>query len=143
MVELLIVMAVAGILLLATVPSFVSLFVRMRIEGTGNELSADLQNARSEAIRRRAAVVLASNANGAGYTDRQRRDDAQEGDVHARHLDHAVDQCQLRLDARDGQCRGAHADGSGATSQLRVKTNVMGRVEMCSPSQTITGYPAC
>jgi type IV fimbrial biogenesis protein FimT len=143
LVELLIVMAVAAILLLATVPSFVSLFVRMRIEGTSNELSADLQNARSESIRRRAAVVLTSNANGAGYT-------IVSGATTLKAVTFATGisitpSISVSYDAMRAMANAAELtlSGSGATSQLRVKTNVMGRVEMCSPSQTITGYPAC
>jgi type IV fimbrial biogenesis protein FimT len=143
LVELLIVMAVAAILLLATVPSFVSLFVRMRIEGTSNELSADLQNARSESIRRRAAVMLTSNANGAGYT-------IVSGTTTLKAVTFATGisitpSVSVSYDAMRAMANAAELtlSASGATAQLRVNTNVMGRVEMCSPGHTITGYPAC
>jgi prepilin-type N-terminal cleavage/methylation domain-containing protein len=143
LVELLIVMAVAAILLLATVPSFVSLFVRMRIEGTSNELSADLQNARSESIRRRAAVVLTSNADGAGYT-------IVSGTTTLKAVTFATGisitpSVSVTYDAMRAMANAAELtmSASGSTAQLRVKTNVMGRVEMCSPGHTINGYPAC
>lgn len=143
MIELLVVMAVAGILLMAAVPSFVSLFTRMRIEGAGNELSADLQNARTEAIRRRAAVALASNADGAGYT-------IVSGATTLKQVTFApglsiTPSISVNYDAMRAMANAAELtlSVSGATSQLRVKTNVMGRVEMCSPGQTITSYPAC
>lgn len=144
MTELLVVSAVAAILLFTAVPSFVSVFSRTRVEGTSNELSADLQNARSESVRRRAAVVLTSNADGAGYT-------IVSGATTLKAVTFApgvsiTPSISVNYDAMRAMANAAELtlSASGGTSQLRVKTNVMGRVEMCSPAgHTIHGYAAC
>ena len=55
------------VLLGMAVPSFSSSVARARLEGVVNELSIDLQYARSLSIRRRAAVTLTTAADGRSY----------------------------------------------------------------------------
>ncbi|HET9642931.1 MAG TPA: GspH/FimT family pseudopilin, partial [Burkholderiaceae bacterium] len=68
LVELMAVVVVAAILLMVTVPSFVSMLARMRIEGSANELTTDLQYARAESLQRGANVTVQITTGGTGYT---------------------------------------------------------------------------
>jgi prepilin-type N-terminal cleavage/methylation domain-containing protein len=68
LVELMAVVVVAAILLMVTVPSFVSMLARMRIEGTANELTTDLQYVRAEALQRGVDVTLQIATGGTGYS---------------------------------------------------------------------------
>lgn len=62
LIELMATVAVAAILLGLAVPSLTSTLGRARLEGVANELSVDVQYARSESIRRRATVTLGVDA---------------------------------------------------------------------------------
>lgn len=64
--ELLVVLAVAGILAMMAVPSFKSLVQSQRVKNAGFELYSSLALARSEAIKRNSDVTMATatNANG-------------------------------------------------------------------------------
>lgn len=64
-IELMVTVAVAGVMLALAVPSFQAVINGNRLTGAANELLASLQGARMEAIRqnKRAVVCLSSNAN--------------------------------------------------------------------------------
>lgn len=63
MVELMITLAVLAILLVMAVPSFTSIINTNRLTGQANELVADLQFARAEAIRRNQRVTFCPSTN--------------------------------------------------------------------------------
>jgi type IV fimbrial biogenesis protein FimT len=150
LVELMIVLVVAAIALLATLPSFVGTFTRIRVEGSGNELAADLQYARSEALRRRASVSLVSSAGGYRITT---PDPATAGATiqlkgveFATGLQVAEGAVTVTYDAMRAMVanEAVLTIGDAAESaRLRITVNAMGRVEMCSPGHTISNYPAC
>jgi type IV fimbrial biogenesis protein FimT len=68
MVELMTVVVIAGILLALAAPSFRDMLERRRLEGQANELVADLQYAKSEAVARNRNVVIIPGGSGACYT---------------------------------------------------------------------------
>lgn len=145
--ELMITLVVAAILIFATVPSFVRMITRIRVEGTGNELSADLQYARTEAVRRRATVTLLTHATGYAITTPA----SGSGTVQLKGVQFASgvrvveEAVGVTYDAMRAMANGGTLTISDATdaAQLRVNVNVMGRVEMCSPGRTISNYPSC
>lgn len=57
-IELMVVLALIGILVAVAAPSFTDFFARKRVESVTSELGTDLQYARSEAVARNAAVRL-------------------------------------------------------------------------------------
>ena len=63
--ELMITLAVAGILMVIGVPSFRNASLGSRLSAAANDLLASVQLARSEAIKRNVAVTLCASANGA------------------------------------------------------------------------------
>lgn len=68
LVELMVTVAVLAIFLAVAAPNLMQLLLKMRLEGVGNELRTDLQYARSESIRLKQVVSLASAADGSGYS---------------------------------------------------------------------------
>jgi|SRR5579885_1647461 prepilin-type N-terminal cleavage/methylation domain-containing protein len=58
MIELLVVLVIAGILAITAVPSFVSYLQTNRLQGVTNSLYYSLQYARTEAIRRNATIYV-------------------------------------------------------------------------------------
>ena len=65
LVELLVVLAIAGILAAAATPAFTSIINTNRLASASNELTATLQNARMEASRRGKRVVVCPSNDGA------------------------------------------------------------------------------
>jgi type IV fimbrial biogenesis protein FimT len=149
LVELMIVLVVATIALLATLPSFVGTFTRIRVEGTGNELAADLQYARSEALRRRASVSLVSSAGGYLITT---PNPAAAGTIQLKGVEFASGlrvaegAVTVTYDAMRAMVANEAVmtlSDSAESARLRITVNAMGRVEMCSPGHTISNYPTC
>ena len=64
LVELMVTLAVVGILAAVAVPAMTSLIAGNRLAGATNELASSLQLARSEAIRRNAQVTICATTNG-------------------------------------------------------------------------------
>lgn len=64
LIELMVTVAVAGILAVVAVPAMTSLISGNRLAGTTSELTASIQVARSEAIRRNVRVTLCGTADG-------------------------------------------------------------------------------
>ncbi len=64
LIELMVVLSVAGILLTVAVPSFVSLIQRNRVSTEVNGFIGDLQFARSEAIKQGLAVSVCPSSSG-------------------------------------------------------------------------------
>lgn len=72
LIELMVTVAVLGILAAVAAPSMISFVNANRLGGTAGEMTASLQVARSEAIRRNARVTVCSSSDGAscsGTTD--------------------------------------------------------------------------
>lgn len=64
LVELMVTLAVVGILAAVAVPAMTSLIAGNRLAGASSELTSSLQLARSEAIRRNAQVTICASSNG-------------------------------------------------------------------------------
>jgi type IV fimbrial biogenesis protein FimT len=142
LVELMVTLAVAAVLAMLAAPSFSAMFVNLRVQGMASELAADLQYARSEAVRRRAAVELASDGDGGGYTIRSggaTLKSVRFASGMAIDTDASVTYSALR--ALSGESAFT-LTGNGGTS-LRVNTNGLGRVSLCSPSGAVKGYASC
>lgn len=143
LVELLVAMALAAVLLAVSVPSFSMLLAKMRVEGAANNLSTDLQLARSEALQRRANVSLATSSDGTSYTLTSGTTTLKTvslgsglsftGSV-------TITFEPLRGLANAGTINTISSLSSG---QLRIATDVMGRVQFCSPDGLFKGYPSC
>ena len=58
LIELMVVVALASVILTLSIPSFIGMLAKKRLEGVAQELGTDLQYARSEAVQRNAAVGM-------------------------------------------------------------------------------------
>lgn len=68
LIELMVTLAVVGILAAVAVPAMTSLIAGNRLAGASGELASSLQLARSEAIRRNAQVTICASINGTTCT---------------------------------------------------------------------------
>jgi len=172
LVELLIAIAVLGILVALALPSFQGLIERKNLEGAAEKLFADLQFAKSEAIKRNLPVNINFNNSGSNWCYGMKINascDCTETD------NTSVSYCQidgvkkvvsqndypnirmygasqpfsgeLILDNR----RGTAEDG-GVTFinnyEIRVKVNTLGRIKICRANDDaskpdLQNYPAC
>ena len=143
LIELMVALAVAIVLMGVAVPSFFESTARARLQGAVNELAIDLQYARSQAVRERAAVALTVAADGASYTITDPT-----STLKTVTLPRGVTltaNTTVSYDALRSLSAAALFDAtvSGVSGGLRVNTNALGRVQLCSPSGAFGGYPTC
>jgi type IV fimbrial biogenesis protein FimT len=144
LIELMVTGAIAAIVLTMAVPSFTGTLARMRMEGAINELSTDLQFARTHALRRNVAVTLTLNSS-TQYTIAAGATNAKVVTLPTG-ITMTADNNTVNFDAMRGLVNAARAitaSSTGTSAQLRVNVDVMGRVSICTPSGTFTGYSTC
>ena len=143
LVELMLGVVLVGILLGVALPSFFNLMSRMRLEGVINELSVDLQYARSQSIRERAAVVLTTDAVGGTYSVTSAGATLKTVSLPVGVA--LTSNMTVSFDALRGLAQAVTFSGSssGSPATLQVKVNAVGRVLLCSPSGIFAGYPTC
>ena len=144
LIEMVVVIVLAVLLVGMAVPSMQAMVARVRLEGVVNELGADLQYARAEAVRRRDAVALQVDAQGSGYT-------VSAGTLALKTVALPAD-VTLSPDALvvfDG-LRGTTGADSVLDSQsnshpvkLRIGVTSIGRLRLCTPDDSFGGYPSC
>lgn len=140
-VELLIAIAILGILVAIAAPSFTESIARRRLDGIANELSTDLQFTRSEAISKNTDNSLIASAT--GYTV---------GNLKTVTID---SRCSLSastlpltitFEPTRGMPTGAAFITAGCSpqtsAQLRVNISNTGVINICSPNG-FGGYPSC
>lgn len=147
LVELLVVVAIAAALAAMAVPAFTDLMVRRRLEGAANELSADLQYARSQAVSDNNDVTFATSGT-TGYTITSSSGTTYKSVTLGASLSLnsgvSITFKALRGCTNDS-CSAADASVtvSSTSDSLRATVNRMGRVALCVPSGSFGGYQAC
>ncbi len=143
LVELMLGVVLVGILLGVALPSFFNLMSRMRLEGVINELSVDLQYARSQSIRERAAVMLTTDAVGGTYSVTSAGATLKTVSLPVGVA--LTSNTTVSFDALRGLAQAVTFSGSigGSPATLQVKVNAVGRVLLCSTSGSFSGYPTC
>lgn len=166
LVEVLVVVAILGILATLAAPSFTSFIDSYRVKRAADTLSAFLVNTKSEAIKQNATVRSVFKSSGGGATwcagmttastcdctldtsclingaDRRVRGSNFRGIVLTSPADGAMFSfTPLRGTVNSGNAQVQSAGGS----QIRVVVTGTGRIRLCSPSGTgnIGGYPVC
>lgn len=167
LIELMVVVVLAGVVLALAVPSFREVIARNRLEGVAGEFFTDLQYARSEAVARNANVGLVIGASQTCYTIYQ------EASPVAGACDCAATPAcsggptEIKTASFVGTSVSANAGpltflfeplrggNSGAASaalgtsigantwRLQAEVTPVGRVKTCSPSGAFKGYPPC
>lgn len=144
MIELMIVLAVMALLATLVAPSFNEQIARRRLEGVATDLSTDLQFARSQAVSNRSSMQVVTENSGRRYRL-----------VNAAGITLKTADLPVGITATDGitvdydQLRGtANAvqitlSNTRTAAQLRVDTNAMGRVSICTIGGGLKGYTTC
>lgn len=150
--ELLLSVTIAVILLALAVPGLRELLERRRLEGAGEELSTDLQYARSEAVSRQLDVALATSTDGRSYTITAATTPSATllktvTMPNGISLSPGVTLTYTALRGAPHETSGGDVSilvGSAQTTgRLLVTSNFMGRVHVCSPSGSLKGYSPC
>jgi len=150
MLEILTTITLVGILVLIAVPMFQEQVARRRLEGIANELSADLQYARTEAISKNRQVQLIAAADGKSYSVNYVTALPSAPMLKTLNLPAGVVASPpnetVRFDALRGMAATVGAltlTSPHTTGTLRASASVVGRVHLCSPSGGFTGYATC
>ena len=161
LIELMVVLAILGIVALIAAPSFNAFLARSKLRGAAHETLADLQYARSESVQKN--QVFRVEFSSTGYqiwrmsrttpTNKDASTAAAPNPVKVGHWSDsstaassgasmAVNFNPVRATATvsDGPLELSHAAIAGT---LRLRVNTTGRVEMCSPGASISGIAAC
>ena len=153
LIELMVVVAITAILLAIAAPSFTDLIARRRVEGVATEVNTDLQYARTEAVSRGANVSLFVPSGGTSYCVTTGTDCSTTLKNIALPTGVSISEAAssaltITYDALRGWTNNSTDialtfQSSNTSGKLRVSVNSMGRVALCSPSSSLTGYVAC
>ena len=145
LIELMVVVALLGIIGVLAAPSFNQMFARNALRGAAAEAYADLQYARSEAVQRNAAVTLAFSSG--GYTISRGGQPLKTVTLSGgttidsgATMSVVFDPVRATAAVNDGPVVFSHPRTTGT---LRVAVNLLGRVELCSPSASVPGVASC
>ena len=148
LIELMVTLAIAAILLAISVPSFMDTIARQRIEGTANELVADLGYAATESISRNLEVRVSTPDDGS-YTIAT----IDSGGSVVTELKEVTLGAGLSITSPvtvtyepfRGSANAATftLSSTGTASTLRISTNAAGRVHICAPGSAFAGYSPC
>jgi type IV fimbrial biogenesis protein FimT len=146
LIELIVAMAVLGILAAVAAPAIGEYLATQRLKGAAEELQTDLQFARMESVQRNASitVTLAST----GYTIAQGAttiksvtlgsgSNVSAGTTMVATFD------PVRSTASVTNGPDITVANTATARTLRVSLSTMGRVSICSPSGAVKGYDTC
>ena len=172
LVELMLTITVLAVLATIGAPTMQEMLARNRLKAAAQALTEDLQWTRSEVIRRNRHLFLTVDSEAWCYGIAERKDcDCRLRDLSAERacrlstagepmlkIVSGVDFPGIRIEGTTftGSPRGtgfeprrATARGgsltfaSGRDAELRVVLSLLGRVRLCSPRGTVTGFPPC
>lgn len=144
LIELMVIVAIVGILVAIAAPSFSDSIARRRLEGVANELGADLQYAKSQAASVNGNVKLVTTAH--GYTISNETSTVIYKTIAFGSDSTLTDAVTVMFEphrALPTADTAITATQSQTTASLQVNIDAMGRIQMCSPSSTFGGYVAC
>jgi type IV fimbrial biogenesis protein FimT len=169
-IELMVVVVITAVLAMIAAPSFQSVFDRQRVRSAASTLNADIQFARSEAVRLNAPVTVSFSATTTPWcygvvSGTVACDCATAGSCNLKTVSGAdfrdvsmnlTGGTGFTIDPRQGGVAAIAGGGSGTVTtvvafsstttpaaQLQSQLNSLGRVLQCSPGGTLSGHPAC
>ena len=145
LVELVVVIAVLGIVSVMAAPSFTGSFARNHLRGAAGEAYADMQFARAEAVQSNGAVNVAFSASGYQVTRGTQvvKSVSFGGGVlvsGGSTMTVSFNPVRATATVANGPLVLSHA-ASSAT--LRLTVNALGRPEVCTSVGDVAGYAAC
>lgn len=147
LVELMITVVVLAVLALVAIPAFQEVLAKRRLEGVANELSADLQYARTQAVADNTTVTLTTTST-TSYTITGNQTYKTVTLGQGSTVTNGVTIAFLPLrGCTNATCSAPDVSidiaNSGTTSTLQVRVNNMGRVQLCTPGGSFGGYSTC
>ena len=142
MIELMVIIAIVGILVAVAAPSFTESMAKRSLEGAANEFNSDLQYTKSQAASVNGVVSMVTSAN--GYTV-----SSAEATFKTIALDSKItlsSPLTVSFDPYRGFANTAIVitlTHTQTSAQLQVKVDALGRIQMCSPSGSFGGYVTC
>ena len=159
LIELMIAVAIAGVLASMAVPSFEKMLERNRLKEAVQSLKSDLMLARTETIKRSTNLNMSIDINGDSWCygiddDSSPCDCTTAGSCAIKTVDGsqfkgtslaAGTDVDIPIDFRRGKVFAGGATIQTSNYSVRVKISTIGRVTVCSPdsSTAIGGYDAC
>ena len=145
-IELVVTLAIIAILAAIAAPSFREYLATQRLKGAITELSTDLQFARSESVQKNAAITATFAAG--GYTIAQGGTTVKtvtlgNGNSIAGGTGMVATYDPVRATAVLTNGPSVTLSNIGTTGTLRATVNTTGRVILCSPSGSVSGYITC
>lgn len=146
LVELMVIVAIIGILVAVAVPSFTESMAKQRIEGMANELSTDLQYAKSQAASINRPVSLVTSAH--GYTIASTSSEATTAykSITLNSTISLTDAITVTFEPHRAfpvAARSIVITHSQTSASLQINTIAMGYIQICSPNSSFGGYLAC
>ncbi len=145
LIELMVVIAIIGVVGLLAAPSFTEFFARIALRGTASEAFADMQMARAEAVQRNAPVTVTFS--GTGYVIAWGANTIKTVSVSGgttiasgESMVIVFDPVRATAAVTGGPVVFAHPKTSGT---VRVSVNALGRAESCSPGGVVSGVASC
>lgn len=149
LIELLVVVVITAILAAVALPAFSTMMSKRRIEGVANELSADLQFARTQAVADNTNVTLATTST-TSYTVTGNQVYKRVSLPSGVTVTHpvtvpftALRGCTASACNASELALTVESTSTSVTEKLKVIVNNMGRVQMCTPSGSFSGYTTC
>jgi len=145
LIELMVIIAIVGILVAIAAPSLTESMARRRLEGIANELSADLQLTKSQAVSINKPVKLVTTDHGYVISN----NDSTPVIYKTIALDSKITLTAPVSVSFEPYRDFASADTTIAlthtqtAAQLQVSVDTRGRIQMCSPSGSFGGYKPC
>lgn len=147
MIELMVIVAIVGILIAVAAPSFTESMARRSLEGAANELNADLQYTKSQAVSVNMPISMLTSAH--GYIVGRAPENPDVPSLKTITLDSKItltSPLTVSFDPYRDFANAATAitlTHTQTSAQLQLKVDTMGRIQMCSPSGSFGGYIAC
>lgn len=145
-IELMVIVAIVGILAAVAAPSFTESMARRSLEGVASELNADLQYTKSQAVSANAAVSIRTSEH--GYIVSRALGDPNIPNLKTITLDPKITlTAPLTISFEPYRDFANVADvtltHTRTLAQLQLKIDAVGRIQMCSPQGSFGGYVAC
>lgn len=149
LIELMVIIAIVGILVAIAAPSLTESLARRRLEGIANELSADLQFTKSQAVSINKTVKLVTTDHGYVISN----DDSTPVVYKTIDLGSKVtltapetirfESYRNTTNATAGTPKTITLVHTQTSAQLQISVDHAGIVNLCSPSGTFGGYKSC
>ena len=142
MIELMVIIAIVGVLIAVAVPSFTESMAKRSLEGAANELNADMQYTKSQAVSVNGAVSMETSAHGHTVSSTS-------ATFKTLALDSKItltSPVTVTFEPYRDFANAANAitlSHTQTSAQLQVKVDALGRIQMCSPSGSFGGYVTC